>query len=106
MNTQDFIKALCQKHLKRGQHPIPIEAILTLDGQPPSTGLFAPEQLKCGLAKFSPIDGSNLDNSQSRQGVLIVSGRTERLRVTNFRCCQAAAKKSPHYHFDFELIPL
>jgi hypothetical protein len=100
MNTQEFIESLC-RDLKGAQPPNMILATLILDGQPPSTGIFGLESTKCGQGSFQPTDESILSKLLSSEGILKVSGRKERLRVTN--CHRCPAYQSHHFHLHFEV---
>src|SRR5438128_1420290 len=98
MDTNEFIKSLCGE--LNQEWPAEIQATLTLDGQPLSTGLFALESKKCGRGTFQPTDGNNLNKCPSNGATLKLSGRTETLRVTHFQRCPSPW--ADHFHFHFE----
>jgi hypothetical protein len=102
MTTKEFIESLCQE-LKGVENPTAFEATLILDGQQPSIGLFAPEINGRGEGQFQPTGENSPNIDLSNQGMLKVSGRTEQLRVTNYRHCPHD-EKSNHFHLHFEVV--
>ena len=82
---------------------MPIEAILILDGQPPSIGLFSLQGKICSQGHFRPNDGNILDTHSMMQGILKLKDRTVLLHITHCRPCSMPSPN--HYHFDFEVRP-
>jgi len=99
--TKQFIQSLCQD-LKQDEWPDPFEATLTADGLPPSIGQLSLDSKLGGQGHFRPIGASSLDKYPSRGATLKVSGRTERLLVTNMHRCPTSSR--PAYHIWFEAV--
>ena len=99
MNTTEFINSLKQD---LGPGVAGLAATLTVAGQPPCIGKFYLESVRCGQGTFQPTDESSLDKYPSNGAVLLLTEKSERLRVSNFRRCTTPAMH--HYHFDFEVI--
>jgi hypothetical protein len=99
--TKAFIESLCQ-HLEPDEWPDDLGATVTADDLPPSTGQFLLGSKLAGQGHFRPTDGSTLDKFPSRGAILKVSGRNERLLVTNIQRCLTCSRRS--YHLWFEAV--
>ena len=99
--TKEFIESLCE-HLKQDEWPQELEANLSVDGLPPSTGIFSLDSRLAGQAHFRPTGKSSLDKYPLRGATLKVSGRSERLLVTNIQRCMTSSR--PAYHIWFEAV--
>jgi hypothetical protein len=96
MNTDHFIKSLCEK-----QKWPELSATLFQDGQQVSTGIFSLDSKRCAQGIFRPSELSILRIDPSNRVTLKLSGRTETLVATGFHRCPTPL--THHYHFGFEV---